>query len=79
MRYRAIIEWENDYADHDDPARWGWSDMIDEDVLSLRVEIVNPPSRYPTPTPTSRMLGAILAVTGLLAVLGFVGWVESWL
>lgn len=77
MRYRAIIEWENDYADHDDPARWGWSDMIDEDVLSLRVEIVTPPSRYPEPTPASRMVGALAATAAFLIVLGFVGWVES--
>jgi hypothetical protein len=29
------------------------------------------------PTPTSRMAGALLVLSGFLLLLGFVGWVEG--
>lgn len=29
------------------------------------------------PTPTSRLVGALLAVTALLALLGLAGWIEG--
>ena len=76
MRYRAIIEWENNYADHDHPEGWGWEDMIDETILSLEIEEL-PESSWPTPTPASRLMGAILVVTGILALMGIAGWIEG--
>lgn len=76
MRYRVTIEFDDDFADHDHPAMWNWPDLLDQDLVSVRVQEL---TSYPTPTPTSRMIGSILAVTGLIALLGVAGWVESWL
>ena len=34
-------------------------------------------SRYPEPTPTSRMVGALLVLSAFMLLLGVAGWIEG--
>lgn len=34
-------------------------------------------SRYPEPTPASRMVGALLIVSALIVIMGIAGWIEG--
>lgn len=34
-------------------------------------------SRYPEPTPASRMVGALLVLSAFMLLLGFAGWAEG--